>query len=766
MSKELNIKKAIYIGLILTIVLTWPAAWHFFTGIPGRGADTYQAISRTILVQQQIYDHNWISTLHWQKEADFWGILPLIGYTEALIGQMAGYNLWWFLSFFLAFLGMWLLVKDVTQSNWAAGIAGFVFAFAPFHFAHAVSTNIGTMHYEWLPWLAFFLHRFMRDTAWKNALGVAVSMLLIIATEHQLLAFTLIFLLFYFPFLAFVYPQSFKKWRFWAALALGAVVILVAGAVQFNKIWQIAHSQNNFLQPPYNQVEEYSADLIDFLIPARFQTLWGEHFNSARVNLASNQDGRQSFYLGYIAIFLVLFGLIQTIRKKRKGSVERRFIFFFGAVTLLFILLSLGPTLHIKGNAYLSQKLPYYWIYVIVPYWNYIRTSSRIFVIALLGWAFLAGTGAKFLEKHYQKLPHKYSDWFRELYLKYQNKPVVSRKTRFYLNQNPIKNRPSDLNETPKSKSYLSLALMGIVFIGLPIEYLSLPVPQLDLSYSPFYDQLTKDSDNYNILEIPGSTSYEFGSYATYTARIHRKGKIDGIDFARTEKDRWTFQRNTPIIESLLYSLPTGGNDLTDTNGSDIITTDYTPSAIPMLGFYNIRYLTVSKVQSGKKFSDQEFQNTVNYIEQKLGLSLAYEDNFLKAYQVPQNQKGGYYLALDTGVNDSWGLKEGTGKSRGRAAKDGAQMRLVNLGDQPLNLQVSFKASIKYNRHLQILLDGEVAKNIIFKDFKGDYNFNLLQVAPGEHTLEFKITDDNQQPITDFDQDHGIKFSQFQTSVK
>jgi hypothetical protein len=719
--KKLEIKKAAYIGLVLTILLTLPVVWHFFTGIPGRGVDTYQAIARSLMVDQHLKNDGIIGLLRWQRDASFWGILAIIGYTQVIFGQMVGYNLWWLLSFFLAFLGMWFFVKDVTGSNWAALTAGFVFAFIPFHFTQAVATNIGTMHYEWLAWLGYFLHRFLKSVSWQSALGVAVSILFIIMTEHQLLAFTIIFLIFFFPYLLYLYPEDFKKWRFWSVMAVGIVVLLAAGAVQFRSIWQVAHSQNNYLKPPYEQVENYSADAIDFLLPARYQTFWGERFNSLRQDTASNSEGRQSFYLGYLVILLVILGLVKTIHNRKNDPQEMCWAIFWLAIMVIFVTLSLGPTLHYAGQTYLAQKMPYVLLYKYLPYWDYIRTTSRIFVIAVIAWAFLAGLGAKYLEEFIKS----------------------------------------------KNKSRLLNVLTGFFIIGIPLEYLSPPVPNLDLSHSRFYDQLASDKNNYFLLEIPGSTSYDFGSYSLYMQQIHQKNKIDGIDFARTEKDRWTFQRNTPIIESLLYSLPTGGNDNEDTAGSDIVLTDYTPFAKSLLNFYNIRYLTISKVNIGsKKFTDQEFQNTENYIEQKLSIPSSYEDNFLKAYAVPQEPRTGYYLALDTSQNDSWGDKEGTGKSKKRPAMDGARMKLVNLGPAPINLQVNFKAAIKYTRYLDILLDGNSIKKITFQDFKTDNFFMVDQLAPGEHTVEFKIQDENQKPLQDFSQDKGVKFSQFETFLK
>jgi hypothetical protein len=716
-----NIKKIILLGAILSILLTLPTGWHFFTGIPGRGADTYQAIARTLMVENKIESAGWLDTFRWQKDADFWGILPLIGYTQALFGTHAGYNLWWLASFFLAFLGMWLFTRDITKSNWAALGAGFIFAFSPFHFAQATATNIGMMHYEWLPWLLFFLNRFFRTFTWKNALGTVTMLLLIVSTEHQLSAFTLIFLIFFLPFLFFLHPQVLRKWQFWSATLVILVIILSLGTFQYNKLWEIAHSENNYLIPPYYQVEDYSADLIDFFLPARFQSFWGENLNSARADLVSNQEGRQSLYLGFLVLALAFAGLFGLFREQKRR--EKRWIIFWGAITLIFLVLSLGPTLHLNGKEYFGQKMPYHWLFDFIPFWNYIRTVSRIFVIALLGLSVLAGYGIKALERRLHKA-----------------------------------------NLPP----YLKTILAGVFIIGIPLEYLSLPVPKLDLSYSPFYDEIKKDSESYSLLEIPGATSYDFGSYSMYAASVHQKSKVDGIDFARAEKGRFSFQRNTPIIETLLYDLPGGEKEAQDANvgQSDIVITNYTPLAKSILNFYNIRYVTVSKTGSSKKFSPPQHENTVRFLEQSMGLTPYYEDNFLKAYLIPREKNPGVFLAIDTGANDSWGQKEGEGKSRGREAKDGAKMRLVNVGESPANVQLNFKASIKYLRHLDVTLDGAPIKNIFVKEFKGDYGFAIDNLAFGEHVLEFKISDENGQPINDYNNNKGIKFSQFKTFEK
>ena len=769
MFTDLNIKKGILWGVFLTLIFTLPVFFNFFSEIPGRGADTYQAIGRTMMVENQIHDIGVFETFKWQKEANFWGILPIIGYAQAFFGRFLGYNLWWMASFFLAFLGMWVFIKDVTKSDWAALLGGFIFAFSPFHFSQALATNIGTMHYEWLVWLVFFLYRFFKEVSLRSALGVSVALILVIATEHQLLAFIMLFLIFLIPFFIYCYPKSLKRGKFWLTVGIGLAIVFVVGAIQFKNIWEISQSKDNFLMPPYSQVEDYSADVVDFLLPARFQSFWGETFNEKRQDLASNIEGRQTFYLGYAALALFILGLVQVFRKKAElTKKEKRFSIFFFAITIIFIILSFGPTLHVGGETYFEKKLPYLWVYNYIPFWNFIRTTSRIFLIALFGFAFVSGLGAKFLEKKYKELPEreridlKLIALFRRIFYK---KRSISRRE---LHRNSLRadNLPKEEKATLSSKAlFVSKLALIPVFVLVPLEYLSIPVEIMDLKYSPFYDTIKKEEGNFKVLDVPGSTSYNFASYALYTSQIHKKQKIDGMDFARTQKEFWSFQKNTPILNTLLYSLSTGGKYSPEEKSSDIIITNYTPFGKSILNFFNIRYLTLSKVKAGEKFSEESFKNEENYIENVLGIPSFYEDEFLKAYKVPAVEKTGHFLSMDTS-GDNWGEKEGSGNSRARDAKSGAKLNLVNLSSGPINVDFSFKEKVSYLHSLDILLNGASVKKIELSDFDTEITVPFTQVPPGNNSIELIITDQNGNPENDYTLSRGIRFSKLQTIQK
>jgi hypothetical protein len=66
---------------------------------------------------------------------------------EPLSGPIAAYNLALLAGLWLGAMGMYLLVKDITEHTAASLLAGFVFAFAPYHLAQVLShAHLGSIH--------------------------------------------------------------------------------------------------------------------------------------------------------------------------------------------------------------------------------------------------------------------------------------------------------------------------------------------------------------------------------------------------------------------------------------------------------------------------------------------------------------------------------------------------------------------------------------------------------------------------------------------
>ena len=153
---------------VLSIILTWPSVWHFFSSVPSSGADTMQVIGvagdkANLLSDQGVFK----GTFELIKRSEF-NITTLYAYFQLIFGRVVGYNLLFFASFVLSGFGAYLLAFYFTKNKPASLIAGIIFAFSPFHIHNSLSTNAGTMHQEWLPFFALYLFKFFEDLSLKN----------------------------------------------------------------------------------------------------------------------------------------------------------------------------------------------------------------------------------------------------------------------------------------------------------------------------------------------------------------------------------------------------------------------------------------------------------------------------------------------------------------------------------------------------------------------------------------------------------------------
>ncbi|MBD3238236.1 MAG: hypothetical protein GF332_01165 [Candidatus Moranbacteria bacterium] len=740
-------KKAVYFLIILTLVLTLPVLTNFFSQIPGKYSDTIQVWGKTQEFRNRFNHHGLLATLAWQFKAKKFTPLEATGWAQIITNPFAGYNLVWLAAFFIAALGMYLLANYLTNSRTASLIAAVVFAFTPFHFAQAISTNIGTMHYEWLPFFILFLIKFLRDLKFKDFLLFSLFLILIALAEHQVLAFTLIFAILLVFFFLVKNSEILVKLKFWIYGLTGILILLLAVKLIFGGLFQVTQTQDNYLDPGKDQVLRYSTDLVEFFTPHRLHPWWGEKYNYLRENTTANAQGRQANYIGYVVIFLSLVSLLSL--KKRPWV---KLFFFFSA--LLFTALSLGPELRYQGELIPGVWLPYNLLYDYVPYWYIIRTVNRIFLIAIFCYAISGAFGIKFL--------------LEKLRFPVLNQKIINLAGRVNQKVKQVfKKRPKLIIKlTIKLKQWLINfqvnRLIALLFLFLLIiEYLCIPVPLMSMTYSPFYDRLREMPEQFNIIDIPGSTSYDYGSKLLYYENIHLKHNYAGIDFARVVEDKWDFQQNTPVLYDLLYSLPTGGTP----PSKSIINDYYYNLATKIFNFYNIKYVIISKIyrDTDKKFDGQAYENTINFISGQFNSEKVYEDSLLVAYEIKQSEHlDGWFLAMDL-KDDYWSRKKGKRGSVARWARDGAKIRLVNMGESPQNIRLLFDTKIKSNREVDVYLNGKEQDSFTTKKEKEEHSIDLINVQPGENQIVFRIFTPEGHPVDTYELKKGVRFSNIRT---
>jgi len=758
-------KKPVIFILLYTLILTFPIIFFMFFRIPGKYADTYQVWGKALEFRNLIADEGVVKTIEWQLHNLRITPIEAIGWAQKITSPFMGYNLVWLFSFFMAAWGMYCLANYLIKSRLAAVVSAIIFSFSPFHFFQGISTNIGTMHYEWIPFFVLYLIKFLRSTKLKDFILTILFLLLIALAEHQLLAFTLIFAVILAVAFFIKNHRVLYRFKFWIYGAGGIVILLLAIKFIFGGLLTVTQSEENYLDPGSDQVKRYSADAIDFFVPASINPFWGEKLNYLRKDTEANGMGRQSNYVGYTVIFLALLSLLSLFGAQKRVAIKLFFLF----VGVFFAILSLGPYLHWKGEIIEGFWMPYTFLYEHVPFWYIIRTVNRLYVISLLGFALSAGFGLNYILSFLNNKKKEGADNTNgidaedEKETQSKRRGNVFKKEEAVLSPRQIRIEQNKITGTKFSKFLKNKSLViTAIFIGLiSVEYLSIPVPTFTLNYSRFYDDLAIEEGDFSIIDIPGATSYDYGSKLMFYNQIHQKNNLACMDFARVIKDKWDFQKNTPIINDLLYSLPTGGKP----PNKEIVNDYYYNLATKILNFYNIKYIVVSKayLRDSKKFDGEAYENTLNFIDGQLDEELVYEDNLLVAFKInPSKHLDGWFLALEL-TGDYWAKKEGEKDSVARWAKSGASLKLVNMGDSPQNIRLSFDTRIRDLRIVEVYLNGIKEDSFKIKKKKEEHTVLFEEVIPGDNQITFKILDLAGNYVDSHELKRGVKFSNLKT---
>jgi len=692
---------------VLTLILTWPAFWHFFSSVPSFGSDTMQVIG-TVGERVNVLEDLGIfkGTIELAGRSEF-NIITLYAYFELIFGKIIGYNLLFFASFILSGFGAYLLAYYFTKSKSASLLAGIIFAFSPFHLHNSLSTNVGTMHQEWLPFFALYLFKFFDDLKFKNFALAGLFLLLIGFSEHQLLAFTVIFVLFFLVYKLIFQPKIFLKGKFWLYAVISLLVLSVLFFFMFRSLFNIASSGDNYLDPGFKAAVKYSNDTLSIFIPPSFHSFWPNAFSGVRQTFERRTDSTFSVYVGFFVLLLSTFAFF-------KNRISQKW--FWLAVAIGFYILSLGPYLHFKGQIEPPIKMPYLLAYNYLPFFNNIRTVGRLFVYSMLAFSVLAAWGSTYVIS------------------KIRNK------------KEGIKEE-SPTGDIAKSKR-IDLFGLGrrqkivffIISIIIILEFLAISLKTNLLLHSSFYEKLGQDKENYSVLEVPGSTDYDFASRDLVWKSIHRKNTINGYDFARVIKDHYTFQRGTPIIRTILYDLPDGSNG----NDRDIMKDSYYKISSEILNYYNIRYIILDKegLKGNPAKGDLNMLYSARaYIQNVIKCADEYKDEYLYACKIDQSDIPEHmFLAMDYS-NKHWVGKSKSKNGLQRWAENGAGVKIVNMAQIPQDGKFNFKIKLYKPLGLKVLVNGqEVYKKYITQlDTKISIEAKVKDIRPGENEVIFDI---------------------------
>jgi hypothetical protein len=399
--------------VVLALVLTDPVVRHPHSTIPidhqipgwapGDG-DPWQSLWAFWLVK-----HSLISTgrlplrtdlIFYPLGADLWYvllILPPVVVALALswlMGLVATYNTMIVGSLALAGYTAFLLVRRVAGGAMGAFVGGLVFGFSPYHLAHSLEHVFLLASSIWVPLYVLFLIRTVEDGGARNVILATLWLVLAgMSNPYYAMALALLTVLLVGAKVAEAGRRPGRQPMRRCATALlpvGAVVVAPYCA------WLVRQpAGDTAVAPSLAQVNQFSADILAFLVPSPLHPLWGSLTAPLYARFSGNLF-EQTVYLGYLV--LAFAGLAFARRRQQAGV--------WALSVTVFAVLSLGALLHVGGKwnfdiegVPITFPLPGL-LLQFLPGLGALRALSRFTVIVMLSLAVLAGLGVAALRDH------------------------------------------------------------------------------------------------------------------------------------------------------------------------------------------------------------------------------------------------------------------------------------------------------------------------------------------------------------------------------
>ena len=458
---------------IIVVIMTWPALRYLSRQLIGNNEDTWI-----------FYWNNW-----WLSEALSSGQSPfetaylfyptgtsLIAHSnsflssflavllEPLTGPVAAYNLVLLAGLWLGALGMYLLVKEITGHGLASFLAGFVFAFAPYHLSQSMAhAHLGAIH--WWPFFALFLGRTLRDGRRRDAVVTGLFGALTIWSGLQLglllAIWTVVYLLWFLwqRRADVVGDRQFMIRVIGAAGLISLVTLLVSAPI----VWGVINNWSTLAgrAGAFDESLQKQTDLLSYLVPPIYNPFWGDQFPELFTRFGFNGTFRP--YLGFAVMALALAAVWGWRKRARFWLVSAG----------LWLLLAAGPAVRFNGIVYEQLRLPYRWLGSTFPI-SAIRAPDRFNLLLVISVAVLVGMGAAYLARH------RFWRWL-----------------------------------------LIPLALLVVM------EYLLIPIPRWDLpAASAFLDEMAAEVEDYAVLDYP--MGYTDSKFWLYYQTLHGKPMIEG----------------------------------------------------------------------------------------------------------------------------------------------------------------------------------------------------------------------------------------------
>jgi hypothetical protein len=393
-------------GVALAILTSWPLVLHMSTriapdlGDPVRTAWQVAWVGHAMLHDPlSLFDSNafYPHPLSLAFSDSLLGYGPAAFFGSGTVATLVRYNLLFLFAWSLCFVGAYLLARELGLGKIAASAAGVAFAYAPYRVTEAGHLHV--ISSGGLPLALFLLLRGYRRSsrglvlagwlvsAWQVSLGFTLGMQYV----YLLGVLALVVLVFWWRGGLRRAPEPepdagehsrgpLIPRRLLGVTLIGVVALGLVGAYQARPYLKVADDYPT-AKRTIKEVKNYSSGPAALVAASSENRVWGGVTSGARAHVHSKNES--VFFPGGLIFLLAAAGLFAGIytRRLRVGLAV-------GIGVCSILALGMGLT----GAGY-----PYRLLFDYAPGWNGVRVPGRVFTLATLFYALLAGAGVHLL---------------------------------------------------------------------------------------------------------------------------------------------------------------------------------------------------------------------------------------------------------------------------------------------------------------------------------------------------------------------------------
>jgi hypothetical protein len=329
MTKRPTALEAAALYIALTLAMTWPLVTDLAGSLPGDLGDSL--LNGYILSWGEkhlvaLLGGDLGAFAGWWQANIFHPAPYALAYSEHLFTEVVmalpvwvathnvilAYNVVFLASMALSGLGMFLLVRELTESAVAAWLAGLAFAFLPYRFSQV--PHLQVMSSEWMPWTIYAFRRYFatrRPAALAGALAALVAQQL--ACGYFLIYFT--------PFVAFYLVWEITaraRWHDARLVATLAALLLIDAVIVWPFLFPYLELRRLGFPPrTLEELVAFSADVRGYFTAPLVNRFWGASLGMTPWPRAENE-----LFAGGVLYLAAAMGLLEYARMRWRGAGE------------------------------------------------------------------------------------------------------------------------------------------------------------------------------------------------------------------------------------------------------------------------------------------------------------------------------------------------------------------------------------------------------------------------------------------------------------